>query len=51
MVRVEKAADQHVRLTRAAMVRTPVQAPQFLVWKHRRDVGIFPPHCERRMRR
>jgi len=38
IVSVEEPADQHVRFARATMVRAPVQALQFLVWKHACDV-------------
>jgi hypothetical protein len=37
-VRIEESADHHVCLARAAMVRAPVQALEFLVWKHACDV-------------
>jgi hypothetical protein len=46
MVSIEEAADHHVGLTRAAVVRPPVQASQFLVWKHGCHVGLFARHCE-----
>ena len=38
-------------LARAAMVRTPMQASQFLIWKHGCQIGLFAPDCEHRHRR